>query len=1361
MKVAIRRPGSCALRRPLLLLAILLTALPAFSRGTPEDTWQPATGEEIWRHEFDLSETSAGTHNVIVRARDFAGNETIEGPYNIRVEPEVGLPTTRIVYPEHDAVLRDDLSAIGVAFGQAGVDRVELWLDDGTPAAADGTEYWGLTFAAGSLSDGAYTLYARAVDSRGATGPVAAVPFVLDRNPPVVEVTSHRSGELVSGSITVQGNADDANGIESVELSRDSGQTFEPLRLRSSRGVTEVGFSFPVQSRRLSDGATIFYLRATDGTGTQSVHPVLLFVDNEPPSLEILAPAEDELVSGRIRVTGMVDDAVGVQRLFYEWDRQEHDVALRPGDPYWTADIDASGVRARSVTLKFTAVDKSGNRTTVQRRLEYDIDALLPRVSLSHPDQDALSALPADGAIFGSVSVAGGMIADSVIVEGAAGGEYPARPGFRIPAGDIEAGRGELRLRAQTADGTLGESLRVRLVRLADAVESPVVARSPITVTSPEPYAYLNQPFSLAGTVADLTSTTRLEYRLSAADSWRALELSRSSDATSAEFSAEIRLTAAYEGAVHLELRTVSAAGADLPLYLPLNYAPSPPGISVTSPRAADVINGLVTVSGSVCSRVPIAELSYTLDGETYVPLEVTPTCAGNAFVFALDFTALQQAGGRLQIRVVDVAGNQHVETPRVRVDRAGDLPLVELHLPQDGDIITDDLVVSGMAFDDDGVAAVHWRVGDTEFQRVSAEQSFRIELALDGLKSGLQVIEVYAEDIYGLAGEPVRAEVQVSTDRPRIEVLEPAIDVYNRGSVVVRGTASDLNGIGAVRVSLDNGNTFQTALGTEEWSLSLNTAAYRDGAYSMLVAATDNLGVESRTSALISIDNTAPSVVLAAPLDGSIAGRTLLLSGRVSDNIGVESVYVELAAVGDPQQSLVVDLDPQAVLLEAIGLSDLEPGLYNMRLVAVDYAGNRSVVTRNIELAADDSAWDVALLHPLPGTTVTGPVTVSGRATGPELPDRVRLFNGELLIADVDVDRNGLFHHELSENIQRRTDLSVVARFDTPAGVTVSSAVHPVVRTPYGAAVSIESHRSGDMISGRPWLRGQAWIEATSAEEEQLSGRRGRRALDVSRVAVSVDNGRTFTSARGGSEWQFRLETADLPAGPLPIVVRAEFADGRSAVTRQVLTVDRAAPIVTLGAPQEDSRHAETLTVYGTASDEHGIERIEVALRPGDKAGYSVPQFIQGLYLDSHVFGATYADLGLGVSFFDDNVKLQVQAGVAPPGRFTGTVIGSKLLANVLVVPFDYFFGPNWSFYSMALALGANFSYFTMDEDSDGLVMSAVLAQWDFARFEFEQWPALRSFAFYLEPNIWFASSDVQAGAVFRMSLGLRAGLL
>ncbi|MCK5007924.1 MAG: hypothetical protein KAR73_11085, partial [Spirochaetales bacterium] len=144
----------------------------------------------------------------------------------------------------------------------------------------------------------------------------------------------------------------------------------------------------------------------------------------------------------------------------------------------------------------------------------------------------------------------------------------------------------------------------------------------------------------------------------------------------------------------------------------------------------------------------------------------------------------------------------------------------------------------------------------------------------------------------------------------------------------------------------------------------------------------------------------------------------------------------------------------------------------------------------------------------------------------------------------------------------------------------------------------------------------------------------------------------------------------------------------------------------------------------------------------------------------------ATYADLGLGLTFFDDNVKLQLQVGMSPTGRFTGLVIGAKLLANIAVVPFSYFFGPSWDFFSVALAIGANFSYFTMSEDSiaftdEGLILAAVVTQLEFARFEIPDWRFFNTYSLYSELQLWFISSDVEAGLAARISFGFRMGLL
>jgi len=128
--------------------------------------------------------------------------------------------------------------------------------------------------------------------------------------------------------------------------------------------------------------------------------------------------------------------------------------------------------------------------------------------------------------------------------------------------------------------------------------------------------------------------------------------------------------------------------------------------------------------------------------------------------------------------------------------------------------------------------------------------------------------------------------------------------------------------------------------------------------------------------------------------------------------------------------------------------------------------------------------------------------------------------------------------------------------------------------------------------------------------------------------------------------------------------------------------------------------------------------------LRSGDKSSYEVPGFIQGSYADIHVLGATVAELGFGLSFFDDNVKLQVELGkgfylnptwdnlfgldyegstASEKSRFGGYVLGARLLANLAYLPFSYWFGPDWDFFSMSFAVGASFTYFSKQDSIRG----------------------------------------------------------
>ena len=81
---------------------------------------------------------------------------------------------------------------------------------------------------------------------------------------------------------------------------------------------------------------------------------------------------------------------------------------------------------------------------------------------------------------------------------------------------------------------------------------------------------------------------------------------------------------------------------------------------------------------------------------------------------------------------------------------------------------------------------------------------------------------------------------------------------------------------------------------------------------------------------------------------------------------------------------------------------------------------------------------------------------------------------------------------------------------------------------------------------------------------------------------------------------------------------------------------------------------------------------------------------------------------MGVGLSFFDDNVKLQLHYGQFTQDQFDffykiqnlplrqiryGGHVGSlKLLANVFELPFGYYFGPDWQWLYLNVALGAQF---------------------------------------------------------------------
>jgi hypothetical protein len=1378
-----------------VLLAVCGSALWAGGRKARIET-VTAEGGEIWQNDYDVTARKKGLYNYIVYARDRAGNQAISGPFNVKIDPKAGLPTARVVYPENNAIIRQNINLLGVASGRYGVERVMARLDDSDFINVTGTEYWNQLVDFSSVPDGKHTLYVQAFDSKEVAGPVGSVSFILDTTPPDIDLSSHKVGDIITKSVTLKGAVSDPNGIKTIEYSID-GEKFVSLSGKK-KGNTAVEFSLMIDTKKIPDGPVVYYLRAIDMTGVATVKPYLFFVTNSGPELEVYSPVQGEDVFSTFFLSGRAYDKTGLSQLYYEWGKIKEDIEMRPGDPYWNVALVAG--KDSAATIKVSAVDKVGNVSSITCKLEDRRKIKVPVLVIDYPTENMLKTLqkdmPADTAIYGHI--APGVASFSVSVEGF--GEVEALSSFRIDPHMIPPGKKVqiLKLTPVDIDSVKGAPISLRYLKQQPSQKD----ESRITVTQPEKNSWQSgASFTLQGNIVS-AANMQLEFRLNPQDDWQPMRVDLQGG-----FNAVIDMPERPQGPVHLELRTVQYGEEHYPIYHPFNWAASQPDVTILAPAGEhSLVWGNKTVTGVIEHSVPIQNVAYSLDQKKFTDIPFVTRLGKAWFSYFCDFNTLGKSNGKLVFRITDASGIVSEIFPEYTIEPNPPLPTIIVNSPVDEEVITNPFEISGLAYDDVGIYAVYWRILGPKMESISrgaagedarraaavfatnrnisfketlTDQNFRIPIDFSMITDGEYTVEIYASDIYGVHSETVSRVIKVSTAPPQTNVLSPVITRYNHKAIMVKGFSSDANDIDSVFFSMDNGNVYQKVnlAADGNWELALNTADYADGIYSALIRTYDKYGVSSFSNAMINIDNTPPELHISSPVDGQHVGTDMRLMGRVFDNQSLKSLTYQVISAANPRFRQTIDAQPRLVLFDVIKLSGFPQGEYIIRVVATDLADNESLVSRKIIYDADDNAAEIAIYNPLPGEVHSGPLHVVGIVTGAFQPKEVQLMMNDQALALVPVERYGIFRYEVPESLLIGEGIyKISAYYNSETNKKISSPDHTVYYSTYGPVLQVESHEDGNVITGRPWLSGHAWITAPEPAEGEPPLTRSQRAEQkaqqkIKRITVSHDNGRTFKSTKGSAKWKVRLETSELPRGPQPILVKAEFVNGEEAVRRLMVYVDTTLPQVETISPPEDSVHRDNIAVYGTAGDNYELANVDISLRPGDKFFYSVPGAIRGLYFDIKTLGATYFDVGVGLSLFNDNVRIQAQFGIAPAvdeysmltngGRYVGYVYGVKLLANILYLPFAYFFGLDWGFYSMNFALGANFSYFTMDEWRSDLFMGAIVAQWDIAnidmQFFYPKWKYFRNFAVYVEPELWFASSDVNAEAIFRMSVGIR----
>ena len=918
-----------------------------------------------------------------------------------------------------------------------------------------------------------------------------------------------------------------------------------------------------------------------------------------------------------------------------------------------------------------------------------------------------------------------------------------------------------------------------------------------VEIASPKNQLWVQNETELSVNASDANGIKNVEYSLDNGANWQTLLMSGGA------YSANLNLKDFDDGLIGIDVRAKDSSGKITKKSVSIFKDTTPPEVQPILPAEGDVVNGDNLIAFIVKDNGRFAKAEYFAPGKdksasaTGIELELAPMIQTHVG------TAEKPISDLMQFKFTDAIGNSTTlgGSWQFAIDNKSDLPIAEVHLPDENAIITRDFEISGVIYDDDGIQKdesgkviagpkIWYKIDDGKYQPLDQiGTSFSIKKQLSDFTDNEHSVTVYAEDINGVIGPEYTRNFRISLEEPKGEVQTPPIDETVKGTVKLTGVASDKNGIKQVYISLDNGNSYGNAVGTYghdktsiSWSYEFDSRVVNDGTHVVFLLIEDWYGITGLYSSLINIDNTKPEINLELPLDDSKTTGMLFFSGQTTDNIELTSLYITIRSLDGKTVSgnlARTDLVPDEIITQAIDLSSLSNGAYNVEITGMDAANNITRVSRNIQLEKDAPKAKVDLLYPLNGEHVHGTFNIYGTAVSEVKIEKLVLFVDGNEFTETPLSETGYYRFGLNRQVLENGEhvMRVEARLEN--GQKIESNEQSIIYDSYGPWITIDSFTYGDFAIDRPFVAGNAGYEVSVIEEAAAKAKDASKEIKdihalkkLDHVDISLDNGKTFTTVSTSGKWKYRIENEDIAEGYHFLLVRAVMKNGEVAVTRCIVQVDGTKPTIKLISPGVGGHYNQTMVFRGLANDDVALKSLSISLRKGDKAAYEIPGFIQGLYLDAQVWGATLYSVGAGLTFFDDNVKIQAQFGQFTQAqrdifsktdmRYGGNVMGIKLLANVYYLPFRYYFGPDWEWLSLNVALGANFSRFSETGSGDAQILSAGLVQLEFPRVNFKKRTTFSTVSFYTEGQLWFIPTDVSSdeniqSLVPQVSFGVR----
>jgi Bacterial Ig domain len=425
-----------------------------------------------------------------------------------------------------------------------------------------------------------------------------------------------------------------------------------------------------------------------------------------------------------------------------------------------------------------------------------------------------------------------------------------------------------------------------------------------------------------------------------------------------------------------------------------VDVGPAYPTISLTSPQSYSFARGTTQITATTTSADNPATVQIAVDGST-----VPSTTSGSSVSAAWDTTKVSDGTHTITATITDARSETATSSETVTVDNTP--PTTSILAPLAGSFATGTLAAQAHASDAYGIKSVQFAIDGTPVGNAltspdtSGGYTYSSSLNLSGLTSGSHTLTDIATDNAGNTTTSSGVGFTIGYAPPTVSITSPLAWSFAHGTVAV--TAGVTGGTPPDSVQLLVDGKASGSAQTSGYSFNWSTTGLADGSHTLAATVTDSQGRTSTSSPItVTVDNTAPTTYILAPVAGNYFQTTLPVQAHASDAYGVKSVQFEIDGV--PVGSAVTSPTTTGgyTYAASLAISNLSNGPHTLTDIATDNAGN-TTTSASVAFFVGVGPPTVAMTAPINYTFASKTLTVTATATGGTAP-----YTGKLLVDGV-----------------------------------------------------------------------------------------------------------------------------------------------------------------------------------------------------------------------------------------------------------------------------------------------------------------------------------------------------------------------